>query len=93
MAELQVNNIFTGKLTCNLYQSDKLLFSQFTKAELGEKNKVISLVLLLVFCALLGGIIPKMGSWVWLSPVLFIICVVVAMSGRERIYNVQTKNT
>ena len=91
--ELHANNIFTGRLTCNLYASDELQSSKFTKAELGEKNKIVSIVLLLLFCGLLGMAIPKMGSWVWLSPLLFVLSVIVAMAGRERIYNVQTKNT
>jgi hypothetical protein len=91
--EVHVSNLFTGKITCSLFKNEELLFHQYTKAVLGEKNKYLSFILLIGFCGVLGYFIPKMGAWAWLSPILFIVCVVVAMSGRERIYNVQTKKT
>ncbi|MCL6417829.1 hypothetical protein MIB92_19425 [Aestuariirhabdus sp. Z084] len=91
IVELQVNNILTGSLTCNLYESDKLVSCKTTQAELGEKNKTISIILLLVFCLLIGVAAPKMARWVWLSPLLFVLGVVVAMSMRERIYKIHNK--
>lgn len=88
----RVINMFTGKIECNLYKGNILLSSKYTVAKLGDKNKFISLLLLLFLCGLLGVVAPKMGSWIWLSPFLFILAVIVAMSCRERIYDVETKN-
>lgn len=90
--EIIAKNIITGNLTCNLYKGDELVLSKYTKAELGDKNKIISNVLLLTFCGILGGNIGKMGPWIWLSPLIFVFCVILAFSCRERIYNVHTKN-
>lgn len=91
--EVHISNLFTGKISCRLFKNEELISHQYTKAVLGEKNKYLSFILLIGFCGILGYSIPKMGAWVWLSPILFIVCIVVAMSGRERIYNVQTKKT
>ena len=87
-----VNNLFTGVITCELYSKNSgLISSKFTKAKLSEKNKVFSIVLLLIFCGSLGYIIPKLGVWIWTAPVLFILAVVISMSFRERIYEIETK--
>ena len=91
--EVHISNLFTGKISCGLFKNEDLLSYQYTKAIVGEKNKYLSFILLIAFCGILGYFIPKMGAWAWLSPILFIVCIVVAMSGRERIYNVQTKKT
>lgn len=91
--ELIEKNLFTGNLICNLYKLDELVLSKYTKTELGDKNKIISIILLLTFCGVLGGNIGRMGSWIWLSPFIFVFCVVLAMSCRERIYSVHTKKT
>jgi hypothetical protein len=91
--EFKVLNPFTGRLECNLYESGELLSKKWTKAKLGEKNKVLSIILLLLLTGMLGLFIPVMGSFVWLSPIIFIACVTTAMSVRERIYEVHTKET
>ena len=89
----KVLNPFTGRLECNLYESGELISKKWTKAKLGEKNKVLSIILLLLLTGMLGLFIPVMGSFVWLSPIIFIACVTTAMSVRERIYEVHTKET
>ena len=91
--ETHVANLFTGKIHCSLLRGGSPVEFKHTKATLGEKNKYLSMVLLLSFCGLLGYFVPKMGPWVWVSPILFVLCVVTAMAGRERIYHVHTKKT
>lgn len=87
-----VNNLFTGVITCELYsKSFGLISSKFTKAKLSEKNKILSIILLLILCGFLGYLIPKLGAWVWSAPVLFIFAVAISMSFRERIYEIETK--
>ena len=91
--DTHISNLFTGKVNCRLFKNEKLLSHQYAKAELGEKNRYLSIILLISLCGLLGYLIPLMGSWVWLSPMLFVVSVVVSMSGRERIYHVKIKKT
>lgn len=88
---LKVRNAFTGKLECNLYQSDRLVVSKITQVKLGNGNKLLSVILLLVLCGAVGFIVPQMGNWIWLSPILFILAVVLSLSCRERIYEIETK--
>ena len=91
--ESKVLNPFTGRLECGLYESGVLLSKKWTIAKLGEKNKVLSIFLLFILTGMLGWFIPLMGPFVWLSPIIFIACVTIAMSVRERIYEIHTYET
>lgn len=88
--EFKVLNPFTGKLECNLYDSGELISKKWTKAKLGEKNKALSIILLFLLTGMLGLSFPFMGSFVWLSPIIFLAFVTIAMSVRERIYEIHT---
>ncbi|MBU2709022.1 hypothetical protein KCM76_23705 [Zooshikella marina] len=90
--KFKVKNVFTGRIECDLYKGNELIISKHTLAKLGEKNKIISIILLLGLCGMLGYVTPKMGNWMWFSPILFIAAVVASMSCRERIYDIETKN-
>lgn len=87
----RIKNIFTGNIECNLYKGNDLVVSKYTLAKLGDKNKILSLTLLLFLCGLVGYLAPRMGDWIWFSPILFMAAVVVSMSCRERIYDIESK--
>ncbi|MBB3048954.1 hypothetical protein FHR99_003228 [Litorivivens lipolytica] len=90
--DIRVGNPLTGRIECQLSVDGVVVDAQYTTAKLSEKNKSLSGVLLLISCGLLGALIPVMGSWVWLSPLLFVLCVAISLAGRERIYPIHRKS-
>ncbi len=87
----KVSNPFTGNITCSLYRSGNLIHSLHTKAMLSDKNKYLSILLLILSCGAVGYITPMLGDWIWTAPFLFLIAVTASMSCRERIYEVHSQ--
>ncbi len=90
--KFKVLNVFTGELLCELYsKSNGLISSKYTKAKLTDKNKNTSIILLIILSAFVGYVAPRLGAWLWLTPLLFILAVIISMSIRERVYEIESK--